>query len=137
MLSRYEIWFDQAMKDRGNDWPQRIYIGTKFQPNVQLSRFDWGGPGSIGEQTRKIGYWEVNSSPGLYKVSLRYSKVTKSGFAYLKYRGIEKKILVSVGDTVSVFDSIELPEGPGRFEAFIKSDAQETGVQFVDVERVN
>ena len=137
MLTRYEIWFDQAMKDRGNDWPQRIHVGTKFQPNVQLSRFDWGGLSSIGEQTRKIGYWEVYSNPGKYKVSLRYSKVTKPGFAYLKYLGIEKKILVSVGDTVSVFDSIELPEGTGRFEAFIKSDAQETGVQFVDVERIN
>jgi arylsulfatase/arylsulfatase A len=137
ILLRYETWFDQAMKDRGNDWPQRIYIGTKFQPNVQLSRFDWGGQGSVGEQTRKIGYWEVFSSPGKYRVSLRYQKATKSGFAYLKYLGIEKKILVSVGDTVSVFDSIELPDGPGRFEAFIKSDAEEAGVQYVDVERIN
>lgn len=137
MLSRYETWFDQTMKDRGNDWPQRIYLGTNFQPNVQLSRFDWGGQGSIGEQTRRIGYWEVFSSPGKYKVSLRYQKVAKSGFAYLKYRGIEKKASVSVGDTVTVFDGIELPEGPGRFEAFIKSDTQKTGVQFVDVERIN
>jgi hypothetical protein len=84
-----------------------------------------------------MGYWEVFSSPGKYNVILRYQKATKSGFAYLKYRGIEKKILVSVGDTVSVFDSIELPDGPGRFEAFIKSDAEEAGVQYVDVERIN
>uniref|UniRef100_UPI004048F316 arylsulfatase n=1 Tax=Daejeonella sp. TaxID=2805397 RepID=UPI004048F316 len=137
MLSRYETWFDQAMKDRGSDWPQRIYIGTKFQPNVQLSRFDWGGQGLLAEQTRRIGYWEVFSSPGKYTISLRYQKATKSGFAYLKYRGIEKKIAISVGDMVSRFDSIELPEGPGRFEAFINSENQDTGVQYVDVERIN
>ena len=137
MLSHYETWFDQAMKDRGNDWPQRIYIGTKFQPIVQLSRFDWGGQGLIGEQTKRMGYWEVFSSPGKYTITLRYSKATKSGFAYLKYRGIEKKIAISIGDTVSKFDAIELPEGPGRFEAFIKSDDQDIGVQYVDVERIN
>ncbi len=137
MLSRYETWFDQAMKDRGSDWPQRIYIGTKFQPIVQLSRFDWGGQGSIGEQSRRMGYWEVFSSPGKYTISLRYSKATKSGFAYLKYRGIEKKIAISVGDTLAKFDAIELPEGPGKFEAFIKSDDQDIGVQYVDLERIN
>ena len=92
MLSRYQNWFDQAMKDRGSDWPQRIYIGTKFQPIVQLSRFDWGGQGLIGEQSRRMGYWEVFSSPGKYNVILRYQKATKSGFAYLRFRGIEKKI---------------------------------------------
>ena len=137
MLSRYENWFDQVMKDRGNDSPQRIYIGTKFQPIVQLSRFDWGGHGSIGEQSKRMGYWEVFSSPGKYTITLRYSKATKSGFAYLKYRGIEKKIAISIGDTVSKFDAIELTEGPGRFEAFIKSDDQDIGVQYVDVERIN
>ena len=137
MLSRYENWFDQAMKDRGSDWPQRIYIGTKFQPNVQLSRFDWGSQGSTGEQTTRMGYWEVFSSPGQYNISLRYQKATKSGFAYLKYRGVEKKIAISVGNTVSKFDAIELPEGPGKFEAFIKLDDQDIGVQYVDVERIN
>ena len=137
MLSHYETWFDQAMKDRGSDWPQRIYIGTKFQPIVQLSRFNWGGQGSIGEQSRRMGYWEVFSSPGKYTITLRYSKATKSGFAYLKYRGIEKKIAISVGDTLAKFDAIELPEGPGKFEAFIKSDDQDIGVQYVDVERIN
>jgi arylsulfatase/arylsulfatase A len=137
MLSHYETWFDQAMKDRGSDWPQRIYIGTKFQPIVQLSRFDWGGQGSIGEQSRRMGYWEVFSSPGKYTITLRYSKATNSGFAYLKYRGIEKKIAISVGDTLAKFDAIELPEGPGKFEAFIKSDDQDIGVQYVDVERIN
>ena len=55
----------------------------------------------------------------------------------MKYRGIEKKIAISIGDTVSKFDAIELTEGPGRFEAFIKSDDQDIGVQYVDVERIN
>lgn len=63
MLSRYETWFDQAMKDRGSDWPQRIYIGTKFQPNVQLSRFDWGGQGSIGSKADELAIGKCLVAP--------------------------------------------------------------------------
>ena len=137
MLSKYENWFDQAIKDRGTDWPQRIYLGTRFQKNVQLSRFDWGGPGTVAERAAPYGYWEVFSSAAAYRITLRFQKAAQSGFAHFKYRGLERKAPVSVGTTSIVFDNIELPEGPGRFEAFLNYDPKETGVQFVDVERIN
>lgn len=137
MLSKYENWFDQAIKDRGTDWPQRIYLGTQFQKNVQLSRFDWGGPGTFGNQTNQFGYWEVFSTAARYRITLRFQKAPKSGTAYIKYQGLEKNALVSEGKTSIIFDDIELPAGSGRFEAFLKYDPKETGVQFVDVERIN
>lgn len=137
MLSRYEKWFDQAIKDRGTDWPQRIYIGTPFQKNVQLSRFDWGGPEAFGNRANKFGYWEVFSTAARYRITLRFQKANKAGIANFRYQGIEKKIQVAEGKTSVIFDNIVLPAGPGRFEAFLKYDSKETGVQFVDVERIN
>ncbi len=137
MLLRYENWFDQAIKDRGPAWPQRIYLGTQFQKNVQLSRFDWGGPGTLGERADKYGYWEVFSTAARYRITLRFHKAPKSGMAYIKYQGLEKNTPVSEGKTSVIFDDIELPAGSGRFEAFLKYDPKETGVQFVDVERIN
>lgn len=137
MLSKYENWFDQAIKDRGSDWPQRIYLGTKFQKNVQLSRFDWGGPGAFGNQSNKFGYWEVFSTAARYRITLRFQKTPTSGLACFKYQGLEKNTRVSEGKTSVIFDDIELPAGSGRFEAFLKFDSKEMGVQFVDVELVN
>ena len=137
MLTKYENWFDQAIKDRGPDWPQRIYLGTLFQKNVQLSRFDWGGPGAYGNLSNKYGYWEVFSTAARYRITLRFQKTPASGLAFFKYQGLEKNTPVSEGKTSVIFDDIELPAGSGRFEAFLKFDSRETGVQFVDVERVN
>lgn len=137
MLTKYENWFDQAIKDRGPDWPQRIYLGTLFQKNVQLSRFDWGGPGAYGNQPNKYGYWEVFSTAARYRITLRFQKAPASGLASFRYQGLEKNTPVSEGKTSVIFDDIELPAGSGRFEAFLKFDSKETGVQFVDVERIN
>lgn len=137
MLSKYENWFDQAIKDRGSDWPQRIYLGTSFQKNVQLSRFDWGGPGAFGNRPNKFGYWEVFSTAARYRITLRFQKAPASGLACIKYQGLEKNTPVSEGKTSVIFDDIGLPAGSGRFEAFLKLDSKETGVQFVDVERIN
>jgi arylsulfatase A len=91
MLSKYENWFDQAIKDRGSDWPQRIYLGTSFQKNVQLSRFDWGGPGAFGNQPNKFGYWEVFSTAARYRITLRFQKAPASGLACFKYPGFRRK----------------------------------------------
>ena len=137
LLTKYENWFDQAIKDRGSDWPQRIYLGTTFQKNVQLSRFDWGGPGAFSKQPNKFGYWEVFSAAGKYRVILRFQKASKPGMAYIKYQGILKNVSIAEGNSSVIFDNIELPAGPGKFEAFINYDSKDTGVQFVDVERIN
>ena len=137
MLTNYENWFDQVIRDRGTDWPQRIYLGTKFQKNVQLSRFDWGGPQSFGNHPEKYGYWEVFSTAGRYRVTLKFKEFAKPGKASLKYLGLEKSLPIAKGNSTVVFEDIQLPEGPGRFEAFLQTDAQKIGVQYVDVERID
>jgi hypothetical protein len=57
--------------------------------------------------------------------------------AYIKYQGILKNVSIAEGNSSVIFDNIELPAGPGKFEAFINYDSKDTGVQFVDVERIN
>jgi hypothetical protein len=104
---------------------------------VELSQFDWGGPGAFSKQPNKFGYWEVFSAAARYRVTLRFQKANKAGMAIIKYKGIEKNAQISPGKTSIIFDDIELPAGPGRFEAFLKYDPLETGVQFVEIERIN
>jgi arylsulfatase/arylsulfatase A len=137
LLAKYEQWFDKVIYDRGYDWPQRIHLGSKFQRNVELSRFEWGGPGTIGNKGKQLGYWEVFSNAAKYRITLRFQKTNKPAFALLKYMGKEYRVQVNTGNTQIVFDEISLPEGNGRFEAYLKSAAEETGVQFVNVDRLN
>jgi hypothetical protein len=104
---------------------------------VQLSQFDWGGPGAFSSQPNKFGYWELFSTDARYRVTLRFQKAAKAGIAIIKYKGIEKNTPILEGKSSVIFDDIELPAGPGRFEAFLKYDPLEKGVQFVEIERIN
>lgn len=137
LLAKYEKWFDQVVYDRGYDWPQRIYLGSKFENNVELSRFEWGGPSTIGNKGKHLGYWEVFSNAAKYRITMRFQKVNKPAFAVLRYMGEEHRIPVNAGDTQIVFGEVSLAEGNGRFEAYLKSGSEETGVQFVNVDRLN
>ena len=84
-----------------------------------------------------MGYWEVFSNAAKYRVTLRFQKTNKPVFAVLKYMGEEYRVQVDTGSTQVVFNEISLPEGNGRFEAYLKSAAEENGVQFVNVDRLN
>lgn len=137
LLAKYEKWFDEVIYDRGYNWPQRIHLGSKFQNNVELSTFEWGGPGTTSGKGKKLGYWEVYSNAANYRISFKFQKTTKPVFAVLKYMGKEYRLQVNVGTSQIVFDEISLPEGNGRFEAYFKSSAEETGVQFVNIDRLN
>lgn len=134
MLTKYEKWFDQVMFDRGSDTPQRILIGTPHQSIVQLSRFDWGGPGAF-RQGNKLGYWYVSSEAGTYKVSVTHPKMP-SGTVLLRYKGMELKREIRPGLSETVFDKIDLPEGRGNLEILLTSNGINSAPQFVDVERM-
>jgi len=137
LLAKYENWFDKVIYDRGYDWPQRIHLGSKFQNDVELSRFEWGGPGTILNKGKPLGYWEVYSNAAKYRITMRFQKTNKPAFAVLRYMGEEYRIPVNAGDTQIVFGEVSLATGNGRFEAYLKSGSEETGVQYVNVDRLN
>ncbi len=136
MLAKYERWFDQVMLDRGSDSPQKILIGTQFQPIVHLSRFDWGGPGAY-KLGNKLGYWYVSSQKGSYKISVTHQKSIDGTVLHLRYNGEEIKKEIMPGMSETVLDQVNFSEGNGKLEIFLTSGGIDSGPLFVDVERQN
>lgn len=136
LLAKYERWFDQVMTDRGPDPPQRIHIGTQFQPVVHLSRFDWGGPGAY-KQGNKLGYWYVTSHPGAYKISVTHQKAVPGTMLHIRYNGEDVKKEITTGMSETVVDRVNFKEGNGKLEIFLTSAGINSGPLFVEVEKLN
>ncbi|MDO7085167.1 arylsulfatase [Pseudocolwellia sp. AS88] len=145
MLERYENWFDEVTEERDAAGIERISLGTKAQPNVNLSRFDWGGPRVISRfdyggarviEDNQLGYWQVRSKKGRYNVSYDLPELTSDGIAHLKYKNVHLQKPVKKGQKKVNFTRVKLPEGEGNFHAYIKMDRLPVGPLFVDVNRI-
>ena len=146
MLSRYENWFDEVTEERDSKGIQKIHLGTKAQPHVTLSRFDWGGPRVISRfdyggprvvEDNQLGYWGVKSEAGNYKVSFDLPEIATDCVAYLKYNSLHLSKPIKAGQKQVTFESVELPHGEGNLHAYIKIDRLPIGPLFVDVERLD
>lgn len=135
LLAKYENWFDEVTEERDSKGIQRIYLGSATQPEVNLSRFDWGGPRVISKN--ELGHWRVTTEAGSYEISLDLPKVKSDGIAHLKYNTIHLKKPITKGQKKVVFDKVSLPEGEGNFHAFFKIGRLATGPLFVDVKRTD
>ncbi|GGZ83521.1 arylsulfatase [Algibacter mikhailovii] len=142
MLARYENWFDEVTEERDAKGVQRIYLGTKNQPHVNLSRFDWGGPRVISRfdyggprviEDNQLGYWQVTTEKGLYDVSFDLPQIKSDCTAHLKYKDVHIIHPIKVGQKNIVFKNVQLPEGAGNFHAYIKEERLAVGPHFVDV----
>ncbi|TYA92128.1 arylsulfatase [Seonamhaeicola marinus] len=145
MLERYENWFDEVTEERDAKGIQRIFLGTKEQPNVNLSRFDWGGPRVISRfdyggprvvEDNQLGYWRVKTLKGIYNVSLDLPEVYSDGYAHLKYNKLHLKLPIKKGQKQIVFKNVEFPETVGNLHAYVKVERLSTGPHFVDVKRI-
>lgn len=134
-LSKYEDWFDEVTRELHGRGIQRIQLGHEAQAKVELSRFDWGGPRNITGNS--YGSWEVRTEAGTYRVSLHYSKASKKGVAHLKYADVMREKTVKEDDTKTVFENVQLPEGIGSLQAFLRFERLPEGVRFVEVERID
>ena len=141
LKARYDDWFADVGATRGYD-PPRIHLGTPHESPVILTRQDWRGPrASWGADG--IGHWEVEvAADGDYRVKLRFDAVKSSGDedrsaqAHLKVADVDESMPLAASVTECTFDSIRLPKGPARLEAWLTAGDAETGVRYVDVERV-
>ncbi len=137
LLAKYEDWFDDVTQERDAKGVQRIFIGTKSQPVVSLSKFDWGGPRALsGTQVGTLGYWGVHTESATYRVTLHFDPAATDGSAHLKYQALNLQIPVSKGQQKAIFDKVKLPEGIGNFHAFLKLTRLPTGPDYVDVELI-
>jgi len=134
-LAEYENWFDEVTEERDAKGIQRIHLGTSQQLEVNLSRFDWGGPRVISKN--QLGHWRVTTESGIYSVSLDLPDVASDGIAHLKYNDLHLKKPIRKGQKNIVFNNVSLPKGEGNFHAYFKIGRLATGPLFVDVKRID
>ncbi len=135
MQGAYEDWFQDVSSTRGYD-PPGIYLGTKHENPVTLTRQDWRGPrASWGAEG--LGYWEVDvRDSGTYRVRLRFPPANSNGVARLRIGTVDDQVSFDKGENEVTFEEIRLSAGPGRLEAILEMTHVELGVHYVDVERL-
>ncbi|MBO0590147.1 arylsulfatase [Cellulophaga sp. E16_2] len=135
LLAKYENWFDEVTQERDAKGIQRIYLGETATPEVNLSRFDWGGPRVISEN--ELGFWRVRTEAGIYDISMDLPEVIADGLAHIKYQNVHKTLAIIKGQKQIIFKNISLPSGVGNFQAFFKSNRLATGPLFVTIKRID
>ncbi|TXG34695.1 arylsulfatase [Seonamhaeicola maritimus] len=145
MLERYEIWFDEVSEERDSKGIQRIHLGTKKQPKVNLSRFDWGGPRVISRfdyggprvvEDNQLGFWRVKTEAGSYKITIHLPEINTDAITHVRYNDLHLKAPVKKSQNQVVFENVILPKGKGNFHVFIRNKRLPIGPLFVDVKRV-
>lgn len=134
LLAIYESWFDEVTEERDSKGIERIYLGHPAAKNVNLSRFDWGGPRVISEN--KLGHWRVKTYAGRFNISFDLPEVKDAGVAHLKYKDLHLQKPIRKGQKTVSFDSVNLPDGEGNFHAYFKIDRLAEGPLFVDVKKI-
>jgi arylsulfatase A-like enzyme len=129
-----EEWFHDVSSTRGYA-PPRIYIGTRHENPVILTRQDWRGPKATwGEGA--LGYWEVDvRAAGRYEVTLRISPAPGQGEAHFRLNNAALKRPVAKGASEVRFTTVDLKTGPGRLEPSLRFGDKEVGVRYVDVKK--
>ncbi|MBD3266542.1 sulfatase-like hydrolase/transferase [bacterium] len=128
----YLDWFRDVSGTRGYA-PPRIYIGTKHENPVILTRQDWRGPhASWGK--KGLGYWEVDiRQTASYNLTLRIHAAGEGDTAHVKCGDTHKTQKLQKGATHCVFPDIPLQQGEGRLEAWIDTGKEKIGVRYLDV----
>ena len=131
LKKQYEAWFDDVTR-KGFD-PPRIVVGSDRENPVRLSRQDWRGP-KAGWAADSEGHWEVRvARAGMYRITLRSdAKFTESGLS-TDGEGYNYK---STAPTDHVRKTVTLKEGDNRFRAWVESDGNRRGVNYLEVEYV-
>ena len=146
MLARYEDWFDEVTEERDEKGVQRIFIGTKAQPHVTLSRFDWGGPRVISRfdyggprviEDNQLGYWQVKTEKGTYRISMDLPEIESDGVAHIKYNDVHVSLPIKKNQKQVVFEDVKIPVGTGNFHTYLKTDRLPIGPLFVDIVKLD
>lgn len=136
LRKEYERWFQDVSSTRGYE-PPRIYLGTRFENPVTLSRQDWRGPKAAWTPDA-LGYWEVDvRQAGTFEIAFRFTPRTSPGQARFRLGEVFLKTSAPIepGATSCVFRGVRLPRGAARLEAVLEFQGREAGVNYVDVRR--
>ena len=135
MRKEYEAWFADVGSTRGDNYaPPRIYIGTRHENPVVLTRQDWRHIKDRPWAPNSNGYWELFSAkPGEYNVRLRFPKTYTDGTATLEFAGFTLEKEISPGRQAVEFEGIKVEKGNCRLLATLKFGKKDFGPWQVDV----
>jgi len=135
MRKEYEAWFADVGNTRPDNYaPPRIYIGTRHENPVVLTRQDWRHIKDRPWAPHSNGYWELYAAQsGEYTVRLRFPKIDAAGTATLEFAGLKKVKEISSGQQAVEFEGIKVKQGDCRLLATLKFGEKNFGPWQVDV----
>jgi len=132
MRAGYEEWFRDVSAPR-NYQPPRIYVGTRFENPVMLTRQDWRGPRASWEE-RGLGHWEVDvREAGDYEAKLTFPAAPAVGRVTASMAGAQGSAPIAKGDTEARIRLPRAAKGPARFEAAVETGGLPAGVHYAEV----
>ncbi len=136
MRRDYEAWFKSVSGTRGYA-PPRIHLGAQQENPVTLTRQDWRGP-RAGWTPTSLGHWEVRvTKTGTYDLNLRFDPVIAASIIHFTLGGVILQHHLLPGAVEHTFKSVRLTTGLSKLEGWIARDGKTTGVNYVDVKRVD
>ncbi|MEZ5354660.1 MAG: arylsulfatase [Bryobacteraceae bacterium] len=128
-----EAWF-RDVTPAGGYAPPRIYVGTRHENPVVLTRQDWRAS-TADWRGEANGHWEIDvRTAGRYEVKLRMQERKAATEASVRIGEVEAKTSVAAGAESCTFEKVALPAGPARLKALF-SAAGMGGPQYVDVRK--
>ncbi len=128
MMESYENWYRDVTAEL-NYWdPQRIHLGAPEENPALLSRFD------LQSMTR-LPFWSVRvMRAGAYRFTLTFPPASRDSTAKVRFGNAQVSKPISAGETTCTFESVTLPAGKGRLEAWLKNGLDSKTVTFLKVE---
>lgn len=133
----YEAWFRDVSATR-NFEPPRIYIGTKYENPVLLTRQDWRGP-LASWAPGGLGYWEVDvKDSGVYELTLLFPEAKENATAWASLGGARAEVAVTPGAKSAVIKLSGVAPGLSRAEAGLTLSAKPPiGPDYLNVNRLS
>lgn len=135
MKRGYEAWFQDVSGSRGFD-PPKIYLGTKHENPVTLTRQDWRGSKRSWRIEEDVGFWEVKVvQSGKYNIVLKFSNPLESdGKVIVQLGDVSLNMPARIGVKDYAFTQVELTATTGQLKTWAEINGKKIGVKYVDVE---
>jgi arylsulfatase A-like enzyme len=134
MRAAYTQWFQDVSSTRGYE-PPRIHLGSPRANPVTLTRQDWRGAATWGDES--VGHWEVHVvRPGRYRVTCDFPAQEQPARLNLRIAGIESSVHVAPGAKHATLQDLALGTGPTRLEAWLETPSGPRGARYVHVNQL-
>lgn len=134
LKAAYDAWFEDVTS-KGFE-PFHTWIGSDLQDPVILSRQDWIGAGLFDGE---LGHYALDvKTAGTFRITCHWSYLlNETHSAVLKINDHVWKNKILYAESECRFESVELPAGPCRLEAWVEIDGKPMGFRFISIEKID